>query len=181
MGAVHLSPHPWVGKVADSGNQSALCEVEECGLEMGSLVHKGFKLVFAAIPPKTETVAGTQEQSGVTDNGVSWKREGKKVHFSLTAPAVQAWDAYSAQVRDLLSAKSVGYGNAWQEQGYMGNLARVLSKTARIKNMMWGDHNPEDLDHIEHDDESVLDTLKDLGALCALAIKNIEEGNRWGR
>ncbi len=91
--------------------------------------------------------------------------------------AVQAWDAYAAQVRDTILRKSVGYGDAWERQGYMGNVARVLSKQSRIRNMCWTDSEGTAVDP---DDEDVLDTLIDLGALCAFAVANIEEGNRWG-
>lgn len=105
---------------------------------------------------------------------------GIPVHATDTIPAVQAWDAYSAMVRDLIIRKSRGYGNAWRHQGYMGNIGRVLSKADRLKELMWRD---EATDFTEQDvaGESVLDTLADLGPLAAFAIANIEEVNRWGR
>lgn len=95
-------------------------------------------------------------------------------------PALQAWDAYAAQVRDTIIRKSQGYGDAWQEQGYMGNLARVLSKASRLKNVAWKDEvNP--LDPPEIHDELLADTIVDLGALCAFLLANVEAVNRWGR
>lgn len=106
-----------------------------------------------------------------------------EVHAHDTIPAVQAWDAYTAQVRDTIIRKSAGYGDAWQEQGYMGNLARVLSKSARLKNMCWKDGTWLDTggEEAEVEQEQVQDTLVDLGALCAFLVANLEEGNRWGR
>jgi len=104
---------------------------------------------------------------------------GRPVHATDTIPAVQAWDAFTAQVRDLIIKKSAGYGDAWQQQGYMGNLARILSKAARLENMLWRDYT---LETAQIDGgEAAMDTLQDLGALCAFMIANLDEGNRWGR
>lgn len=94
--------------------------------------------------------------------------------------AEAVWQAHADAVAALLKKKKA-YGNAWVEQGYMGNLARILSKVSRVKNMMWRDPSDEEFGTGTAFDESVLDTLYDLSALCALAIANIEEGNRWGR
>ena len=88
------------------------------------------------------------------------------------------WRAHSDMVADLLKTKEA-YGDAWVAQGYMGNIGRILSKNSRLKNMMWRDETGSG--YVPEGDESVLDTLKDLSALCAFAIANIEEGNRWGR
>lgn len=106
----------------------------------------------------------------------------RPVHATDTIPAVQAWDAYSAMVRDLIIRK-VGYGNSWQHQGYMGNIGRVLSKADRLKETTWRDQRPDDseVDSPDRANESILDTLLDLGPLAAFAIANIDEGNRWGR
>lgn len=104
----------------------------------------------------------------------------RDVHANDLIPAVQAWDAYSEHVRKLIVRKSAGYRNAWERQGYMGNLGRVLSKSARLENMMWRDPGDEEFGTGTALDESVLDTLWDLGALCAFTVANIEEGNRWG-
>jgi hypothetical protein len=93
--------------------------------------------------------------------------------------SMAVWQGHSDAVLALLKKKDVAYGNAWQKQGYMGNLARILSKTSRLKNMLWRDEVESVVP--EGQDESVLDTLYDLSALCALAIANIEEGNRWGK
>jgi hypothetical protein len=104
---------------------------------------------------------------------------GKPVHAIDTIPAVQAWDAMAAQVRDLLVRKA-GYGNSWQHQGYMGNIGRILSKADRLKEMEWRDWDPaRSNDHAA--EEAITETLIDIAPLVAFALANIEEDNRWGR
>ena len=75
---------------------------------------------------------------------------------------------------NLVLEKSEGYGNAWQEQGWMGNTARVLSKAARLKNMLWRDKTI-------HAREPVEETLRDLVNLAVFTLYNMRLGNRWGR
>lgn len=99
-------------------------------------------------------------------------------HPEVVPLAAVAWDKYAEKVRELILAKSQDYGNAWVAQGYMGNLARVLSKEARLKNMLWRD-DPDRYHRDEHG-ESVQDTLYDLGALAAFLVANLEKDNRWG-
>jgi hypothetical protein len=93
--------------------------------------------------------------------------------------AVIAFEAYADAVLSLVRVKDAAYGGAWRKQGYMGNLARIMSKTERLSNMLWKDgyHGPNEFPL----DESVLDTLKDLMALAAFMAANIEDGNRWGQ
>lgn len=96
--------------------------------------------------------------------------------------AEAVWQSHADAVAALLKKKQA-YGDAWKEQGYMGNLARVLSKVSRLKNMLWREQPwlGTGGEESEVEKESALDTLYDLSALCALAIANIEEGNRWGQ
>lgn len=90
--------------------------------------------------------------------------------------AETAFAAYAEAVQALVRAKDQAYGGAWRKQGYMGNLARIMSKTARLEAMLWSDNAiPEAVD------EAVTDTLKDLMALAAFMAANIEDGNQWGR
>lgn len=70
--------------------------------------------------------------------------------------------------------KALTYGEAFRSQGYMGNVARVLSKVARLKNMVWRDVS------IESSEESVLDTVSDLINIAAFFIINYNDGNKWG-
>lgn len=117
-------------------------------------------------------------------------REGEAVPPIATpdSDAVQAWDEMSAMVRRLLAAKDANYGGAWRRQGYMGNLARVLSKAARLENMMWRDreepptvHGSEYVAQAELDNEAIADTIIDLAALVAFLHANLASENRWGR
>ena len=108
-------------------------------------------------------------------------RQAREVHAHDLIPAVQAWDHHSEAIRELIIKKSAAYGNAWERQGYMGNLARVLSKAARLENMVWQDYTPENEGQEEPGGESVLDTLQDLAALTAFFVANLDGGNRWGR
>jgi len=71
-------------------------------------------------------------------------------------------------------AKSFQYGNAWQKQGWMGNLARVQSKVSRLKNMLWRD------EEVHSNSEPVQDTLQDLIALAAFMLLNRGDQNKWG-
>jgi hypothetical protein len=76
---------------------------------------------------------------------------------------------------DLVTMKDAHYGGAWRTQGYMGNVARVLSKVSRLKTMMWCDEDPD-----EALEEPIMDTLVDLINLAAFTVVNLREGNRWG-
>lgn len=70
--------------------------------------------------------------------------------------------------------KARTYGAAFRSQGYMGNVARVLSKASRLKKMMWNDGV------IVSSDESVEDTMKDLINLACFFLINYFERNKWG-
>lgn len=92
--------------------------------------------------------------------------------------AQSVWQGHADAVQALLKRKEA-YRDAWKAQGYMGNIGRILSKNSRLRNIMWRD-DVDPRDKPEGEEESVLDTLYDLSALCAFAIANLEEGNRWG-
>lgn len=78
------------------------------------------------------------------------------------------------KVLQLVLKKNVSYGDAWRRQGWMGNLGRILSKSARLQNMLWGDLNFRD------DKEPVEETARDLIALCIFFLLNRGQQNRWG-
>ena len=81
----------------------------------------------------------------------------------------------------LAVSKDQGYGKAWVEQGYMGNVGRILSKASRLRALMWGDRRVEEMTTEElMREDGVRDTLLDLANLCAFAAHNMAEGNRWG-
>ena len=75
---------------------------------------------------------------------------------------------------DLQRRKAQTYGEAFRSQGYMGNVARVLSKSARLKNMVWRDFG------IEDSEETVLDTVYDMINLAAFFVINYTDRNKWG-
>lgn len=75
---------------------------------------------------------------------------------------------------NIMAAKTKGYGNAWQDQGWMGNLARIMSKTSRLKNMLWQSFD------MQSAEESTQDTLLDQINLSAFMVRNMAAGNRWG-
>lgn len=77
---------------------------------------------------------------------------------------------------ELANIKDKAYGEAWRRQGYMGNLARVMSKSERLRNMLWCDV----MDRPEAAYESTEDTLLDLINLAGFMLVNLKEGNRWG-
>lgn len=70
--------------------------------------------------------------------------------------------------------KGQTYGDAWRSQGEMGNVARVLSKVARLKKMLWTSNQ------IASADEPVEDTLLDLINLAGFTLINRRTGNKWG-
>lgn len=76
----------------------------------------------------------------------------------------------------LQNRKAKTYGEAYRSQGYMGNLARVLSKVARIKNMLWKDFG----DQFEDGDESTKDTMLDLINITCFFLINRRDHNKWG-
>lgn len=160
--------HAWLGPLSERGVGDSPCRVKTCGLLKSALVHRGMDPEFL---------------TGIPDPEELFRPVARPVHATDLIPAVQAWDSYSAQVRDIIVRKSEGYGDAWQAQGYMGNLARVMSKEARLRNMLWGDNTDGDYSEgeVHPEYESVMDTLVDLGALAAFMVSNLEEGNRWGR
>ena len=80
-----------------------------------------------------------------------------------------------AEALSLYRQKNRDYSDAWRRQGWAGNVARVLSKAARLKNMLWRDQPQMGTE------ETVEDTLLDMINLCAFTIINIRENNRWGK
>lgn len=80
-----------------------------------------------------------------------------------------------SQALQTMSGKNRMYAGAWKEQGWQGNVARILSKTSRLRNMLWRDQP------VESADEPVQDTLLDLINLAVFALLNRQTRNRWGR
>jgi len=91
--------------------------------------------------------------------------------------AVKALGEAFFRVGKIVQGKEKTYRGAWKRQGYMGNLARILSKVARLEAMLWRDRERSE----GQLRESVEDTVLDLMALCAFFLENWSAGNRWGR
>lgn len=79
----------------------------------------------------------------------------------------------------LQQEKALTYGDAYRSQGYMGNVARVLSKVARVRNMLWRDSFIATVHTSVH--ESVEDSLLDLINLAGFTLINLNDGNKWGK
>lgn len=101
---------------------------------------------------------------------------GESVSMGLV-PGGSGVEAFVHQLEGALNtfyAKEKMYGGAWRQQGWMGNLARIMSKTARLKNMLWRGEELTD------EQETVNDTLQDMINLCVFALLNRGQRNRWG-
>lgn len=121
----------------------------------------------------------TNYEDGVKEDGGQWRirladlppaAQGSADHH-LASQMVEVFE----NALNLAMAKNAGYGNAWQEQGWMGNLARILSKTARLKNMVWRDNGVESLP------EPHEETIGDIINLCVFFLFNRRGLNKWGR
>jgi hypothetical protein len=174
-----LDPHPWLGRAAEGGSNTR-CNREGCTELRLAKVHVGFQPEFLETPVEVESeeVEPDGPEEDWLDEGDD-KDEHEPLLAEMPAGAVIAFLAHADAVHQLVRQKDKAYGGAWEKQGYMGNLARVLSKTERLKNMVWKDL-AEKYEEPGSEDETVLDTLHDLMALCAFMATNIEEGNRWG-
>lgn len=75
---------------------------------------------------------------------------------------------------NMIVEKNERYGNAWRQQGWQGNLARILSKTARLKAMCWGEHEKPGFG------ETVEDTGFDLINITSFFLLNRANDNKWG-
>lgn len=99
-------------------------------------------------------------------------------------PAIQGGHTLAISAEVLAGAlatvwhKNKHYAGAWREQGWMGNLARVMSKAARLRNMLWRD-TPGVV--VQALDEPVQDTIQDMINLLVFLTLNLNGGNKWGR
>jgi hypothetical protein len=76
----------------------------------------------------------------------------------------------------LLSQKNATYQDAWKEQGWRGNLARIMSKVTRLRNMLWRSQ----ITLMNGDKEHPRETLLDIINCCVFAILNIDDEREWG-
>lgn len=78
----------------------------------------------------------------------------------------------------LLEMKEASYQEAWKDQGWIGNLARVLSKTSRLRNMLYKEN--VQVAGFPLGDDSVENQLLDLMNLTAFMLINYRHGVKWG-
>jgi hypothetical protein len=78
------------------------------------------------------------------------------------------------QALNIAHRKDAMYGAAWAKQGWMGNLARMMSKMSRLRNMLWQSYQVED------SEETVNETAYDLIAISTFFLLNRSEQNQWG-
>lgn len=108
----------------------------------------------------------------IAEDGKEWGQEWTKMQ------GASGLETFVHQLDDCVNLfweKNQQYENAWREQGWMGNLARILSKSARLKAMLWRDL------HVQHAEETVEDTARDLVNLAVMFLLNRGQENRWGR
>ena len=84
------------------------------------------------------------------------------------------FEAAFQKTLDMVLEKNAAYGDAWRAQGWMGNLARMQSKVARLKNMLWQDFA------IDSTTEGVDETALDLINITLFFLLNRADGNKWG-
>lgn len=102
-----------------------------------------------------------------------------RVHLEIVteekvSPSVLVLVEIFERCLNMVQEKDKGYGGAWKDQGWQGNVARILSKASRIRSMVWRD------EPVEGTEESVTDTLYDMINLCGFALENFARSNRWG-
>ena len=181
-----------------SPNGQGLCTYETDGMVCGNaekyVVHVrtgcGVEAKFA--PVTDATLAPLVPGQGMPKDRVSAYLEEKAnmAHetyhgavFPVDSPPTTA--QVVAQFHDaalrLAVSKDQAYRKAWVEQGYMGNVGRILSKASRLRALMWGDRHVEEMTTEElMREDGIRDTLLDMANLCAFAAHNMAEGNRWG-
>lgn len=158
----------------ESPNGQGLCSyrfgIHTCGRGKGDLFHH---VGSPAIPAQREPA----EQERI--DAVYQTYHGAALPVDDPPTTMQVVAMFHDQALRLAVNKDAAYAGAWLEQGYIGNVARILSKASRLRALVWGDLPPEDLEELLAG-ESVRDTLLDMANLCAFAAHNMTQGNRWG-
>lgn len=76
----------------------------------------------------------------------------------------------------LAERKNNDYGDAWKENGWRGNIARIFEKTRRLRNLLWnGNPGAGQLDR-----ETTRETAIDMMNTLAFFIMNQDRGVEWG-
>lgn len=81
-----------------------------------------------------------------------------------------------AEAARLFENKNRNYGDSWRNQGWRGNVSRILEKAARVRTMVWRGGNVLLNSSSEHPRETMLDMINTL----AFAIINMDDDVEWG-
>lgn len=81
-----------------------------------------------------------------------------------------------AEAARLFSAKNLHYKDSWREQGWRGNLSRILEKAKRLRSMLWRGGNVLLNGSNEHPRETLLDIIN----TAAFCIINMDDRLEWG-
>lgn len=76
----------------------------------------------------------------------------------------------------LMSEKNASYQDAWQEQGWRGCLARIMSKTTRLRNMLWRNN----VSLLNGEKETPRETALDMINHLVFFIANLDDEREWG-
>lgn len=85
-----------------------------------------------------------------------------------------------AEAARLFASKNAHYGDSWREQGWRGNLSRILEKSKRLRQMLWRGGNVLLNGSSEHPRETALDMINTLAFMIVNMDDNIEWGNEPG-
>lgn len=78
------------------------------------------------------------------------------------------------QVARLVALKNADYRDAWRQQGWRGNLSRVLEKANRLRNTVWLPGQEARVN------EGAVETAMDMIATLAFFVINTKDGLQWG-
>jgi hypothetical protein len=162
---VNMSGHAWrnLNPPGYAPDQCTFSEGDEvCGRIKSSKIHAGYA------PQLTDDDEPDDEELTHPDVAVG--------EFLRAGSSEAIVDEFMRRVLVKVRAKDAYYGEAWRRRGWNGNLTRILTKADRLEHMLMNDH-PMTTDNI---DESVLDTVEDLAALCAFFAVNFSDRNRFG-
>lgn len=79
------------------------------------------------------------------------------------------------EAADLFAMKNASYQDSWRDQGWRGNVSRVLEKCKRIRALLWRQSVL-----LNGSKEHPRETLLDIVNTCVFAIINMDDGVEWG-
>ena len=163
-----MSGHAW-RNLNPPGYAPGACTFTEgdevCGRRKESKIHAGYA------PQLTDEEAEREDEEEPTAHPDVLVHEFFKVG---TSEAVV--DEFLRRVLLKVREKDAMYGEAWRRRGWNGNLTRILTKADRLEHMLMR-YDPMTADDTE---ETVLDTVEDMAALCAFFAVNFNDKNRFG-